>query len=200
MKHTLSTVVGAVLLLNCVMYAGTEAHKPVQTLHILFVAPDSPDALSNEVDLIVHVRVFDNRPQATASARFVHTIHDARVLDVLKNNVSADCAAQAPDVRDCSPIAGRDLRFLQKAGEVETPDTVIRIADEVPLRPGSEYILFLKWDAHLKAFLPFHGPDGTFEVRGGVIRPAGRSPVAQAQSGKSAAMFKEELRHRERER
>jgi hypothetical protein len=200
MKHTLATVVGAVLLLNCAEYAGAETHKPVQTLHILFVAPDSSDALSTEVDLIVHVRVLANRPQATADARFVHTIHDARVLDVLKSDVSADCAAQAQDVRDCSPIGGQQLRFLQKAGEAETPDAVIRIADQVPLKAGSESILFLKWDAHLKAFLPLHGPDGTFEVRDGVIRPSGHSPVAQGHSGKSAVKFKEEFRLRERER
>lgn len=89
---------------------------------------------------------------------------------------------------------------MQKAGEIETADAVIRLAGETPLKPGSEYVLFLKWDAHLEEFLPFHGPDAAFQIQNGVIHPTGKSPISEEHTGKSVASFKNGLRRKSGER
>lgn len=199
MSRILIGAVGA-LLLACASFAGDQTSKPVRTLHILFVAPESSDALWNEADLVVHVRIAGSRPQATTDGRFVHTVHRARVVDVIKSGASIDCAAQATDPAKCSPAAGQDLTFMQKAGEIETADAVIRLAGETPLKPGSEYVLFLKWDVHLEEFLPFHGPDAAFQIQNGVIHPTGKSPISEEHTGKSVASFKNGLRRKSGER
>lgn len=196
MIRNLLVVVSAILLTDCAAYAQNHRNKPIQILHILIVAPDSFDALWNDAHLIALVRVLGNRPEATADGRFVHTAHRARVMDVFKSEVSLDCAQQAAEVTSCAPAVGHELRFLQKAGEIETAEAVIRLADEVPLKAGGEYIVFLEWDAHLKAFLPRYGPAGTYEVSDGIIRPVRYSKVSEEHSGKSATAFMGELRRR----
>jgi hypothetical protein len=199
-KTLLTPVAAALLLLTGTAGAATANGKPVRNIEILFVAPGSFDELWGEAEVIAHVRVIGSRPQATSDGRFVHTHHRAKVLDVLKSDISVDCAAQASEPSACAPAAGHELLFLQQAGEIETADAVIRLADTVPLSPGSEYILFLRWDAYQKAFLPFFGPNGVFEVRDSALHPTGVSDIAQEQRGRSVDAFKEEVRAKGRKR
>lgn len=195
MKHLVAAVAAAALLLHGSAF-GAEGKKPVHNLEILFVAPSSFGELSNEAELIVHVRITDSRPEIARNNR----CHRAKVLDVLRSQLSVECAAQAPNPSRCAPAAGEELLFLQKAGEIETGDAVIRIAGTEPLASGKEYILFLRWDPYQKAFLPFFGPNGAFEVAGEAIEPTGIGDIAREQRGKKVDAFKEEVRAARRKR
>ncbi|HEX2059522.1 MAG TPA: hypothetical protein VHK90_02175 [Thermoanaerobaculia bacterium] len=187
------------LLLSCIAYAETEKSPRVQ--HITFIAPASLDELWSSADVVAQVRIVGGKPelrtgQSDPKARYVFTTHRTKVVDVLKSIVSSECARLSQDITDCSPRAGAELTLQQSAGEAESEGEIVRIADEIPLRAGAEYIVFLRWDPYWKAFIPTHGPHSTFEIRNGVVHPTSAWRVSKEQEGKPAAKFAEELRRK----
>lgn len=192
-----------VLMLLASAAHGDSSHKSVRTQHITFIAPSSMDELWDDADVVAHIRVLGSRPElrpgsAEGGTKHVFTAHRMRVLDVFKTDVSMDCASLASEVAECSPRVGDELPLLQRAGEVETEDEIIRLADEVPLASGADYVVFLKWNAHLGVFTPLFGPHGTFEVRKGVVHPASKWRVSAEHQGKPASKFVDELRRKGR--
>jgi hypothetical protein len=199
MKVVFALAVSA-LLLGCAVSADA-SDKSIRTLEITSIAPASFEELWNEADVVARVRVLGGHPElkksaANPAARYVFTSHRIEVLEIYKAQVSIDCARLADEVTQCSPRSGDESLLLQSAGEVETADELIRVAGESPLKPGAAYILFLRWDAYWKAFMPTHGPHATFEIRNGAIHPASKWRVSKEHEGKTAEKFAEELRRK----
>ncbi len=176
----------AFLFLSCAAIAG---EKEVRTRHVTFIAPESFDSLWSESDAVIHVKVLGGRavgrkiPQLERPSTAVHTDHRVRVLEVFRGPVELETLGE------------KDLTVIQVAGEIETIDQIIRIADEVPLSRGSEYVLFLKWHPTFEKYQLWQGRFGIFENDKGVIRPQSDYRT-EAHNGKPAAAFFQELRQR----
>ena len=191
-RKILKVCVLACLLLASSLLATEISSKPVRTIETVSIAPDSIDGLWNDAQLAVHVRVVDSRQGSSSGGRRTRffTVHRALILDVLKSEVSADCASQAPEVLHCAPVAGQDMEFLQYAGEFETEDEIVRYVDEPLLESGKEYVLFLSWNAGVKGFLPFYGRNGAFEIRRHALHAMSVADVPRELDGRSTADFK----------
>ena len=195
----ISTLLLMVNLLCCTAYGG-QPQKPVDLRFITFTEPDSVEDLWAQSHLVLHVRVLGGRTMAfqnetvSRKRRNVFTIHRARVMDVYKSVVSKECASEALDVLGCSPQVGAEVSIWQSAGEVETADDIIRVADEEPLNVGSEYLIFLVWHPSVKAFVPVAGPNGTFEIRNGQIHRTTKGNFGREQEGKTPEGFLGALR------
>jgi hypothetical protein len=175
--------------------AAENTGKPVRTIETISIAPDSVDGLWNDSQLAVRVRVLDSRAGQVSGERRTRffTVHRARILDVLKGEVSVDCATQAPEVLRCAPVVGQDMEFLQYAGEFETDDEIVRYVDEPLLLPEKEYVVFLSWNASVKGFVPIFGRNGTFEVRRNAIHAMSAADVPRELEGRTTDDFKRTL-------
>ncbi|HVG24689.1 MAG TPA: hypothetical protein VND45_11085 [Thermoanaerobaculia bacterium] len=185
----------------CCLPSAAQPPKRISTHHITFFVPPSFDELWSGAELVARVRVIGSRGELKPTntrpgSTNVFTRHRLRVLELYKTRVSADCAASAPSVLQCAPAVADELVMLQNAGTVETEDEIVRVAGEEPLKPGTEYIVFLVWNGPVKAFVPNWGPNSTYEIRDGVIHPATDTRVTKEHRGKSAGQFAEELRKR----
>lgn len=174
------------------LYAG-EPTKPVRTIESISISPDSVDGLWNDAQLAVHVRVLDSRAGELSGngrrTRF-YTAHRVRILDVLRSEVSLDCATQATEVLRCSPVAGQEMQLLQYAGEFESETEIVRYLDEPLLLPGRDYLVFLSWNAAVKGFLPVFGRNGTFEVRRNALHAMSAADLPRELEGRSISDLK----------
>ena len=177
---------------SCVAFG---ADKEVRTIFEMFVAPESIDEMAAEADTIVRARVLGNRSVAgQKSFPPVYTEHRLRILDVIRGWVPSDRQVIADH-----PVL-QELLILQKAGEVETNEQVIKMADEIPLSPGAEYVLFLKWNPGYDRYEVWLGRYGIFRIENDVVHPGSDFRTVNSAKGKPVTRFIEELRGRKQVR
>lgn len=155
----------AIAALGCVAL-GDE--REGRTIYVTFIAPESIEEMAQEADVVVRGRVLGSQAVAgerTGKRLEVYTEHRLRILEVIGGWIPAE-----PQQRH------DEMLLLQRAGEVETEDGPIRIADEVPLSPGSEYVLFLTWNPGYQRYEPSHGSYAIFKVENGTMQPASNFP------------------------
>jgi hypothetical protein len=133
----------------------------------------------SQADLVAKVRISRSEVEAIPGAHTtrIHTVHHAEVLRVLKGTAKA----------------GASVSFVQVAGQLETKEAVIRVADEEPLTAG-EYIIFVR-RAPYDTWLHLIGDvDGAYKVVNGLIEAQGRfTSFAREHSGLSEERFLREI-------
>lgn len=155
-----------------------DAAKPVIVEHPFVIPPESLEMMWTESDAVVRVRILSNRVQAIGTDPVhAYTEATADILKVYKGK-------HAPHTT---------IKFLQSAGEVETPTRIIRVEEATPLDTDREYVVFLTNSAAAGGMFLSHDLDGAFEIHDGVVIPRGRSNVAQEHRGLSERRFVDEL-------
>lgn len=131
-----------------------------------------------DVDLVARVRIV----RATARERSLgegyvvrETVYTAEVQD------AGRMRRQLP--------ATRQIEIVMPGGDFEEADVIRRFGDpdNPPLEAGARYLLALRWNALIDAYvLPF-GPDSVFELVNDRIEPRGRGLAAQQLKGRFGA-------------
>lgn len=164
--------------------------KPVRVIDITYLSPSSLDDLWQEADLIARVRVRETSMKAKEPAPGIKT---PLVYTEAKVEVIQQYRRKRTDAG-----TGTSLVVAQRAGRLELADEIIEIADVEPLAAGREYVLFLQWHRYLGTYEVTAGPEAIFELRGGRVRPFGKSPVAKDHSALRDDEFLSDLRFRAR--
>lgn len=115
----------------------------------------------------------------------MYTEHRFRVAETIAGWVPAD-PQQKHD----------EMLVLQHAGEVERDGARVKIADEVPLSPGAEYVLFLTWNPGYERFELSRGPFAIFKVENGAVHHASDYRTVKGAKGKAVRRFADGLRPR----
>ena len=177
----------AVAHFGCVAF-GDE--REIRTVYVTFIAPESVEEMAAEADVIVRGRVLGSRAFArNGVAPRVLTEHRLQIIEAIHGWIPSD-ARQKHD----------EMVLLQHAGEVETENGLMRIADEIPLSPGSEYVLFLTWNPAYEGYEISRGPYGIFRVEHGSVHPASDFRTVKSAKGKGVGQFTDELRRHKKDK
>ncbi len=166
-------------------YAPSQDDLPVRQTMVFacgFVVepPKTPAEWARRADVVMHVRIdsqvgFETSPYG--SRIDVMTAHEATVLALVKGHPRA-------------VAEGASQSILQSGGRVRRADhyllETVNGFDVMPV--GSEWVVFLKWDARLNAFTLFYREYGAVRVQDGRIASK-KARDHQAWDGRPAGEF-----------
>lgn len=165
----LAIVLIAVLLLA----PNAQAQKPTVEAPIVSDYWNIPETLegfiaASQAAVIAKIIAVDD----SSINRKARTVYQARVWKTLKEHQNL----------------GQHLEVCRAIGKEEMPDKIVRYYEpNLPaFSPGSEYLLFLRWDDRTDCFWPMFGPPsvGVFD-QNGVFRSFNKHPVLQSLNGLS---------------
>jgi len=160
------------------LHAQDRPTKPIVVENPLIAPPESMENMWSRSDAVLRVRIVSSNPKTVGrDPMHVYTEATAEVLKVFKGR----------------SIVGSVVKFLQVAGEAETPTQIIRVEGATPLPKDHEYVVFLTNSPSAGGLFLSHDVDGAFEIHDGVVIPRGRSAVAQQHQNLSERRFVDEL-------
>ena len=160
------------------LHAQDRPTKPIVVENPLIAPPESMENMWSRSDAVLRVRIVSSNPKTVGrDPMHVYTEATAEVLKVFKGR----------------SIVGSVVKFLQVAGEAETPTQIIRVEGATPLPKDHEYVVFLTNSPSAGGLFLSHDVDGAFEIHDGVVIPHGRSAVAQQHQNLSERRFVDEL-------
>src|SRR4051812_9235442 len=183
------------ILMLCAMSVASSvliAQQATPQVLPIFVDYETPPSEMNRfvasVDAIVHARVERTEFAAvvdpdTGKSRDM-TRYVVRVIEPLK-------------LYPKLPSAGEAMVITRLGGQHTDNGRLVRTAVQgfPDFEQGSEYVLFLAWNAHTNDFDIAYGPDGAYQLAAlGAVRALGHYPLAQAQNNKDRAAFLREIR------
>jgi len=182
----------AVYALVVSLFSGTAlgGGRQGDQIFITFPAPASVEELAAQADAVIRCRVLTS--QTIAGKRpfpRVYTEHRVRILETIAGWVPAEFGEPHDEIL-----------VLQHAGEVETENGTLGIADEVPLAPDSEYVLFLQWHPTFERHEIWLGRYCVYKIEKDTVHPASNFRTIVSAKGKNVRRFAEELRRARRER
>ncbi len=172
-------------LLSVAVSHGRAQGKPIAITNMIVDYAERPTALGPAVasaSAVVVGRIRDMRnylpPQNGATVRTMYTLDVAEVIH-----------SEWP--------LSQSINVFRYGGDIDEGVRVKRIveSDFPAFMPGREYVMFLLWNNILNGFELKFGADSAYEVMpNGTITTHGRSRLAHAQSGRSAAAMIADLK------
>lgn len=157
-----------------------QRQQPTVEQHVIVdrAAPPETAAELGDVDLVVEVRIVSAAPRNRGIGDGYTTPETKYVALVLESGRT----------RRQLPI-DRRIEILRPGGDFHEAEQTRRVMEEgnPPLEVGETYVLTLRWNELVSAYvLPF-GADSVFEVINGRIEPRGRGPAAMQFKGRRPA-------------
>lgn len=149
-----------------------------------FEPPDTLRGMMVGADAVVEGRITAVTPRDRDGARpMVFSAYHLKVAEVFQ-------------LSSAQPITTDYITVLRVGGD-RTRGTSTEQVDEEDFprfQMGHAYVLFLRWNLAMQAWMPAWGPDSVFETDDAVVRTNGRATHVRAQDGKPTAEFLELIR------
>lgn len=178
----------AILVAGAAAAVGVSQQKSVKEVPLIMNYAERPRTLEDataRAHAIVRARVVGSqfrrrreRPDAPAD---VNTAYGLNVLEVLKRD----------------PRLPIPTEVLREGGDLETAEGILTIVEEgfPAFQPGDEYLLFLYWNANLRAYQMIFGVDGAYRVTpDNRIHGLGRGVLAKQYTGQNAREVADRIR------
>ncbi len=158
---------------------GTPQSKPIVRSRIsteYFAPPPTLRDMALEAGAVVRAKVTGNSPREGHGGTRVETAYSFHVMEVIQNFGSPVVDEQKP------------LPVLRYGGErIRDKDTLLVYETGFPpFSPGTEYVLFLRWNPNIQLWEIMWGPAGVIQIADGRARPWSNAKPLKSVEGRNA--------------
>lgn len=149
-----------------------------------FAPPPTLREMALAAGAVVRAKVTGSRPRDGRGGTRVETAYSFRVIEVIQNFGSPVVDEQKP------------LTVLRYGGDRIRDKDILSVyeSDFPPFAPGTEYVLFLKWNPDIQLWEIMWGPAGVIQIADARARPWSKAKPVNTIEGRNAAEVLDILR------